>query len=220
VPISVEPPSRTARKIKRVTFIVDENRCRSRPLPLPPTIATARRSARYPARPCSPIRVLVEASDGALYYERRNSLKHPARASVPAAAGRLDPVLAASTIGQMKLTDLPPRTRRPGDALPSRGAIDIRHPAAHRHADEKIRCSIRRCVLSMRSRCGRRRDDLRARRSMTLSENPRIRCDYQINGARAHQVTTKDTSETVVDPAIPAGSNSLKYRCCRAGNGA
>ena len=44
--------------------------------------------------------------------------------------------------------------------------------------------------------------------SMTLSENPRISFDYQINGASTLQVRTKDTSETVWTKDFPAGSNS------------
>jgi sulfur-oxidizing protein SoxY len=44
--------------------------------------------------------------------------------------------------------------------------------------------------------------------SMTLSENPRISFDYQINGASAISVTTKDTNETVWKRDFPVGSNS------------
>ena len=44
--------------------------------------------------------------------------------------------------------------------------------------------------------------------SMTLSENPRIAFDYQINGAALIKVTTRDTSDTVWTQEFPAGSNS------------
>jgi sulfur-oxidizing protein SoxY len=44
--------------------------------------------------------------------------------------------------------------------------------------------------------------------SMTLSENPRISFDYQVNGAATINVRTKDTNETVWTRDFPAGSNS------------
>jgi len=44
--------------------------------------------------------------------------------------------------------------------------------------------------------------------SMTLSENPRIAFDYQINGAATIKVMTKDTNDTVWTKEFPAGSNS------------
>ena len=39
--------------------------------------------------------------------------------------------------------------------------------------------------------------------SMTLSENPRIAFDYQVNGAALIKVTTRDTSDTVWTREFP-----------------
>ena len=70
-----------------------------------PTGATALRlSIDIRLDHASPVRVVVEASDGALYMVEK--FVKASGAGVCAAPPAGDPVLAAKTMGEMKLTDL------------------------------------------------------------------------------------------------------------------
>ena len=44
--------------------------------------------------------------------------------------------------------------------------------------------------------------------SMTLSENPHLAFDYQVNGAGQLHVTVKDTSDAAWEQEFPVGSDS------------
>jgi sulfur-oxidizing protein SoxY len=117
-------------------------------------------------------------------------------------------VLAAATMGQMKLTDLTgPDT---GATRFHRAAqLDIRHPQLTGMQMNQITMlyTPMRFVDAVEVRQG---DDtiFTLEGSMTLSENPRIAFDYRINGAAAITVRTKDTNDTVWTKEFPIGSSS------------
>jgi len=207
VPISAEAAFKDGRKIKSITFIVDEN-------PMP--VAAAFRFADGRDRAAlsidirldhaSPVRVVVEADNGALYMIEK--FVKASGAGVCAAPPAGDPMLAAKTMGQMKLTDL---------TGPDAGAtrfhrsaqLDIRHPQLTGMQMNQITLlyTPMRFVNAIEVRQG---DDklFDLEGSMTLSENPRIAFDYQVNGASLIKVTTKDTSDTVWNQEFPVGSSS------------
>lgn len=209
VPISVETAFKDGRKIKSVTFIVDEN-------PMP--VAAAFRFADNRDRAtlginirldhASSVRVVVEASDGVLYMSEK--FVKASGLGVCAAPPVGDPVLAAATMGQMKLTDLTGSDAAAGATRFHRAAqLDIKHPQLTGMQMNQITLlyTPMRFVNAVEVRQGDEKlFDLEG--SMTLSENPRISFDYQINGASAIKVTTKDTSETVWTQEFPTGSNS------------
>jgi sulfur-oxidizing protein SoxY len=209
VPISAEAAFKDGRKIKSITFIVDEN-------PMP--VAAAFRFADNRDRAtlsidirldhASPVRVVVEASDGALYMIEK--FIKASGAGVCAAPPAGDPVLAAKTMGQMKLTDLTGSDTAAGATRFHRSAqLDIKHPQLTGMQMNQITLLYTplRFVSTVEVRQG---DEtiFELQGSMTLSENPRIAFDYQINGAALIKVTTKDTSDTVWTQEFPAGSNS------------
>ena len=207
VPLAAEAAFKDGRKIKSITFIVDEN-------PMP--VAAAFRFADNRDRAtlgldirldhASAVHVVVEASDGALYMVEK--FIKASGAGVCAAPPAGDPVLAAKTMGDMKLTDL---------TGPDAGAtrfhraaeLNIRHPQLTGMQMNQITLlyTPMRYVSAVEVKQGDEKlFDLEG--SMTLSENPRISFDYQINGASAISVTTKDTNETVWKRDFPVGSNS------------
>jgi sulfur-oxidizing protein SoxY len=152
------------------------------------------------------VRVVVEADNGALYMIEK--FVKASGAGVCAAPPAGDPVLAAKTMGQMKLTDL---------TGPDAGAtrfhrsaqLDIRHPQLTGMQMNQITLlyTPMRFVNAVEVRQGDEKlFDLEG--SMTLSENPRIAFDYQINGASLIKVTTKDTNDTVWTQDFPVGSSS------------
>jgi sulfur-oxidizing protein SoxY len=209
VPISAEAAFRDGRKIKSITFIVDEN-----PMPVAAAFRFADKRDRATLSidirldHASPVRVVVEADDGALYMIEK--FVKASGAGVCAAPPAGDPVLAAATMGQMKLTDLTGPDAAAGATRFHRNAqLDIRHPQLTGMQMNQITLLYTplRFVNSVEVRQG---DEtiFELEGSMTLSENPRIAFDYQINGASLIKVRAKDTSETVWTQDFPAGSSS------------
>lgn len=209
VPLTAEAAFKDGRKIKSITFIVDEN-------PMP--VAAAFRFADKRDRAAlgidirldraSPVRVVVEADNGALYMIEK--FVKASGAGVCAAPPAGDPVLAAKTMGQMKLTDLTGSDAAAGATRFHRSAqLDIRHPQLTGMQMNQITLlyTPMRFVNAVEVRQGDEKlFDLEG--SMTLSENPRITFDYQINGAALIKVTTKDTNDTVWSQDFPVGSSS------------
>jgi len=209
VPLSVDTAFRDGRKIKSVTFIVDEN-------PMPVAAAFRFADSREHASlgidirldHASPVRAVVEASDGALYMVEK--FIKASGAGVCAAPPAGDPVLAEKTMGQMTLTDLTGSDAAAGATRFHRAAeLNIKHPQLTGMQMNQITLlyTPMRFVNSVEVRQG---DEtiFELEGSMTLSENPRIAFDYQINGAATIKVRTRDTSDTEWRKDFPAGSNS------------
>jgi sulfur-oxidizing protein SoxY len=207
VPLSAAAAFKDGRKIKAITFIVDEN-----PMPVAAAFRFADKRDRATLSidirldHASPVRVVVEADDGALYMIEK--FVKASGAGVCAAPPARDPVLAAATIGQMKLTDL-----TGSDAGATRfhrsAQLDIQHPQLTGMQMNQITLlyTPMRFVNAVEVRQGEEKL-FELEGSMTLSENPRIAFDYQINGAALIKVTTKDTSDTVWRQEFPLGPNS------------
>jgi sulfur-oxidizing protein SoxY len=209
VPLAAEAAFKDGRKIKSITFIIDEN-----PMPVAAAFRFADRRDRATLSidirldHASPVRVVVEADDGALYMIEK--FVKASGAGVCAAPPAGDPVLAAQTMGQMKLTDLTGSDAAAGATRFHRSAqLDIRHPQLTGMQMNQITLlyTPMRFVNAVEVRQGDEKlFDLEG--SMTLSENPRIAFDYQINGASLIKVTTKDTSDAVWNQEFPVGSSS------------
>jgi sulfur-oxidizing protein SoxY len=209
VPLSAEAAFTDGRKIRSITFIVDEN-------PMP--VAAAFRFADTRDRAAlgldirldhaSPVRVVVEASDGALYMVEK--FVKASGMGVCAAPPVGDPAVAAATMGQMKLTDLTGSDKAAGATrFHRRAKLDIKHPQLTGMQMNQITLlyTPMRFVDAVEVRQG---DDklFDLEGSMTLSENPRITFDYQVNGAARITVRTKDTNDTVWQREFPVGSDS------------
>jgi len=204
VPISAEATFKDGRKIKSVTFIIDEN-----PMPVAAAFRFADRRERAALSidirldHAAPVRVVVEADNGALYMVEK--FVKASGAGVCAAPPAGDPVLAAKTMGDMKLTDLTGSDAAAGATRFHRSAqLEIKHPQLTGMQMNQITLlyTPMRFVNAVAVRQG---DEtiFELEGSMTLSENPRIAFDYQVNGAALIKVTTRDTSDTVWTREFP-----------------
>src|ERR1041385_2118922 len=128
VPLTVDTAFKDGRKIKSVTFIVDET-------PMP--VAAAFRFSDNRERAtlgidirldhASPVRAVVEARDGTLYMVEK--FVKASGAGVCAAPPAVDPAVAEKTMGQMKLTDLTGSDSAAGATRFHRAAeLNIQHP--------------------------------------------------------------------------------------------
>jgi len=209
MPLTVEAAFRDGRKVKSVTFVVDEN-------PMP--VAAAFRFADDRDRTnltvnvrldrASPVRVIVEASDGALYMVEK--FVKASGLGVCAAPPIGDEREIARTMGQMQVTDLTGSDKAAGATRFRRNAsLDIRHPQNTGMQMNQITLLYipHRYITAIEVRQGDAKlFDLEG--SMTLSENPHLAFDYQVNGAGQLHVTVKDTSNATWEQAFAVGSDS------------
>jgi sulfur-oxidizing protein SoxY len=207
VPLSLEASLSDGRKLTAVTFIVDEN---------PAPVAAVFRFGDDRSRVAlnldirldhgSPVRVVLEASDGALYMAE--AFVKGSGLGVCAAPPMGDPQVAARTMGQMRLTDL---TARDGAATRFRRSaqLDVRHPQHTGMQMNQVTMLYlpARFVTAVEVRQGDQHlFDLEG--SITLSENPRVVFDYQVNGADTMRVRVKDSSDATWQQEFPIGSGS------------
>ena len=209
VPLSVKAAFHDGRTIKSVTFVVDED-----PMPIAAAFTFADHRDRADIAVDirldheSPVRAIVEASDGKLYMS-----EHFVKASglgVCSAPPAEDPVVAARTMGRMHFADV---TAQGGAAKATHfwrtAALDIKHPQNTGMQMNQITLLYipLRYVSAIEVREGKEKlFDVKG--SMTLSENPHIAFDYRANGANEMKIMVKDTSKSVWQHAFAIGSGS------------
>jgi len=209
VPLSVAAGFHDGRTIKSVTFVVDED-----PMPIAATFRFADRRERADIGidirldHASPVRAIVEASDGTLYMSER--YVKASGLGVCAAPPVTDQLVATRTMGEMHVADL---TGRDGAAKATHfwrsAALDIKHPQNTGMQMNQVTMLYipLRYVDTVEVREGADTlFDLTG--SMTLSENPHIEFDYRPNGANSLKVMVKDTSKSVWQGEFAVGSGS------------
>jgi sulfur-oxidizing protein SoxY len=209
VPIVVEATFADGRKVKSVTLVVDENPA--------PVVAVfhfgddrdrAALGANVRLDHASPVRVIVEASDGALYMAEK--FVKASGLGVCAAPPVGDPLLAANTMGEMRLADL---TGSDAGAAATRFRrrveLDIRHP--QNTGLQMNQVTMLYIPLRFISAVEVRQGDAKIfemEGGMSLSENPHIEFDYRVNGAGALAVQATDTDKASWRREFPVGSSS------------
>jgi sulfur-oxidizing protein SoxY len=209
VPLSVAAAFNDGRRIKSLTLVVDED-----PMPIAAVMHFDDQRTRVAVGVdirldhASPVHAIVEASDGTLYMS-----EHYVKASglgVCAAPPAEDPVVAARTMGNMRLTDLTGSDGAAGAThFERRAALDIKHPQNTGMQMNQVTMLYipLRYVSGIEVREGDAKlFDLKG--SMTLSENPHIEFDYRPNGASSLKVKVTDTSNTVWQREFAIGSGS------------
>jgi sulfur-oxidizing protein SoxY len=209
VPLSVAAAFHDGRKVKSVTFVVDED-----PMPIAATFHFAddrdRAAVGVDIRldHASPVRAIVEASDGAIYMSER--FVKASGLGVCAAPPVTDQRVAVRTMGEMRLTDLTGSDNAAGATrFWRRVALDIKHP--QNTGMQMNQVTMLYIPLRYVSAIEVREGDaklLDIKGSMTLSENPHVEFDYRLNGAHSLKVEVKDTSDTVWRRAFAIGSGS------------
>jgi sulfur-oxidizing protein SoxY len=206
VPVSVDAHFADGRQVKAVSFIIDEN-----PMPV-----VARFSMPEPKDKVgigvnirmngpSPVRAVVEASDGQLYM-----IEHLVKTSglgACAAPPVTDPKLVASTLGQMALSDVTPLSGKGNTTqLNRRARLDIRHPQATGMQMDQITLLFIPARYVSEVAVYQGEDHLFDMTSgFALAENPHIEFDYRLNGAGEMSVKMKDTDGAAFEGRFPVG---------------
>jgi len=209
VPLAVAAAFHDGRTVKSLTFVVDGD-----PMPIAATFRFGDHRERADIGVdirldhASPVRAIVEASDGKLYMSER--FVKASGLGVCAAPPVTDAAIAARTMGQMHLADLSGRdSAAEATRFRRSAALDIRHPQNTGMQMNQI--TMLYIPLRYVSAIEVREGDAKlfdVTGSMTLSENPHIRFDYRPDGNTVLKVTVKDTSKSVWRREFPIGSGS------------
>ncbi|MEW5964296.1 MAG: quinoprotein dehydrogenase-associated SoxYZ-like carrier [Pseudomonadota bacterium] len=207
VPIAIEAELPDGRTIKSLTVIVDEN-----PSPvaarfhLGPNRRQVSIAARFRLNSETDVRAVVEASDGALYMVESHVRFAGGQASC-SAPPQGDPKEIAETMGQMTLTH--ERSKVAASQLHPKARLDVRHPNHTGLVLDQL--TLLYTPLRIVERLEVRQGDERVldmEGSMTVSQDPSIDFDYEVNGAEEMKVRLQDSDGAVWQNAFPLGNGS------------
>ena len=210
VPVAVNAKFADGRTVRSVTIVIDEN-----PMPVSAVVRfdDARRSFAIATNMRfngpSPIRAVVETSDGKLYmreaYVKTSGLG--ACASPPVG----DPKEALASLGQMELTN--PLTDDENELrltrVTQKARLAIKHPNLTGLQMDQI--TLQHIPARYISNIEIRQGDERlftVESGISLSENPEIEFDYQLNGSGTIGVYARDTDGTEFRRQFPVGTGS------------
>lgn len=209
VPIDVKAKFIDGRTVKKVTIIIDEN-----PMPVSAvfTMKKPRKEVHFATHMRfngpSPMRVIVEASDGQLYMKEQYVKTSGLGACAAPPIGNPKDLLAG--IGTMKLA--PAKTAKKAlkaSTLKRSAHFQIKHPNLTGLQMDQITLQyiLARFVKTVDVSHGDEKlFSLTA--SISISQNPDLTFDYLFNGAENLTVSVVDTDDTVFKKSFPVGFDS------------
>ncbi|MDH3740520.1 MAG: quinoprotein dehydrogenase-associated SoxYZ-like carrier [Hyphomicrobiales bacterium] len=209
IPITVDALVPDGRTIRSITLLADDN-----PMPVIAVLRLANAETRFKLGlnirldGTSPIRAVVETSDGALYMTEKLVKTSGQGACASPPVTDLDKV--SDTIGQMAFSDVDVDAATSGQTLINRrGRLKITHPNL---------TGLQMNQITMQHIPARYVDTLTVwngeqqlftiESGITLSENPEIEFDYRLNGSANLTVVATDTEGTKFKSVLPVGPSS------------
>jgi sulfur-oxidizing protein SoxY len=204
VPLEAEVAFKDGRTIRSITFIVDEN-----PSPVAavfrmgPGRTHARITTNIRLNQQSDVRVVAEASDGALYMSER-LVKFAGGQASCSAPPMGDPAEIAANMGKMDFAAVGEKPS--GSHQVARARYALNHPNHTGMVLDQI--TLLYVPLLMVEHIEARQGDelvLDMTGSITLAQNPSIEFDYETNGAAEMTMTARDTSGAQWERKFPIG---------------
>ena len=204
VPLAADVSLKDGRTVRAVSFIVDEN-----PAPVAAVfrLGEARSQVRLATHirldQQSDVRVVVEASDGALYMVEQ-LVKFAGGQSSCSAPPLGDPEEILASMGKMDLT--PVGARPSGSRQAARARFELNHPNHTGMVLDQI--TLHYIPLRMVSRIEARQGDalvFEMTGSITLAQNPVVEFDYVTDGAAEMVVVAEDTDGAAWTRRFPIG---------------
>lgn len=209
VPIDVKAKFDDGRTVKKVTIIIDEN-----PMPVSAIfeMKKQRKAVKFATHMRfngpSPIRVIVEASDGKLYMKEQYVKTSGLGACAAPPIG--DPKKLLVNLGTMKLepAKTAENTRR-ATQLKRAAHLQIKHPNLTGLQMDQITLQyiLARFIKTIEVAHGKE-DLFSLTASISLSENPDLTFDYLFNGSEKITVKAVDTDDTKFEKSFPVGLDS------------
>jgi sulfur-oxidizing protein SoxY len=205
VPIGVDARFSDGRSVKTVTIIIDEN---------PSPIATVMRIGPGRAHVATNItfrfnrktnvRAIVEASDGQLYMTHA-FVRYAGGQSACSAPPNGNAEEIAANMGKMKLADL---TSSDGNTtqIHRRARLEVKHPNFTGLQMDQITLLYYPVHIIEKMTIKQGNDVvMEMENGISVSENPVIDFDFELNGSGALQITASDTKKNVYAHSFPVG---------------
>lgn len=207
VPIAVEAAFKDGRTIRSLTLIVDEN-----PTPIAAVFDfgqkrdKARIATELRLNAATQVRAVVEASDGRLYMADR-FVKFAGGQASCSAPPQGDPEEIAANMGKMTFT--PVRKAVAATEISPSARLQVSHPNHTGMVLDQLTLLYipLRIVSDIEVREGNERI-FTMTGSMTMSQNPVIDFDYQVNGAESMSVLVNDSDGASWQQSFPIGQGS------------
>ncbi|MGE0854775.1 MAG: quinoprotein dehydrogenase-associated SoxYZ-like carrier [Hyphomicrobiaceae bacterium] len=211
VPVEIDAHFADGRTVKSVTLVVDEN---PSPVAAVFTMGSIKPKAQFSVKTRvrlnqeTSVRVIVEASDGALYMAAQHVRFAGGQAACAAPPmGNPEDILAS--MGRMQLEDMPAADAPAATSLSHRVRLAISHPNHTGMALDQITLLYipLRMVTSLEVRQGDAKlFDVAG--SITLAQNPVFEFDVDLLGGHELAVELKDSDDTVWLQRLPIRAGS------------
>ncbi|MGI9464330.1 MAG: quinoprotein dehydrogenase-associated SoxYZ-like carrier [Aestuariivirgaceae bacterium] len=209
IPIKVRARVAGGQAIRSITLVADDN-----PMPVIAVLRLADGAGEFNfglnirLDGTSPVRAVVETSDGALYMTEKLIKTSGQGACASPPVTELDMVDA--TIGRMAFSDVTVDVASAGmTSIARRGRLKLTHPnlTGLQMNQLTLQHIPARYVDTMTVWQGDKQL-FKLESGITLSENPEIEFEYRLNGSSDLKVLTTDTDGTRFERVFPIGSSS------------
>lgn len=204
VPIGVDARFSDGRSIKAITIIIDEN-----PSPVAtvmtmgPNRAHVATNITFRFNRKTNVRAIVEASDGQLYMQHA-FVRYAGGQSACSAPPNGNAEEIAASMGKMKLAHLTDGVAAESSQVHRRARLEVKHPNFTGLQMDQITLLYYpvHIIETLQIKQG---DDLvmEMKNGISVSENPIIDFDFDVNGASALKVTANDTKKNVFEHMFP-----------------
>lgn len=209
IPIAINAQVSDGRSIRSVTLLADDN-----PMPVIAVLRLANGETRLNFRlnirldGTSPIRAVVETSDGALYMTEKLVKTSGQGACASPPVTDLDKI--TDTIGKMEFADVVTGASASGQTLINRrGRLKITHPNLTGLQMNQVTLQhIPARYIDTLTVWNGEKQLFTIESGITVSENPEIEFDYRLNGSSNLTVVATDTDGTRFKSVLPVGPSS------------
>lgn len=206
VPIGVDAKFTDGRSVKAITIIIDEN-----PSPVAtvmkigPNRAHVATNITFRFNRKTNVRAVVEASDGQLYMTHA-FVRYAGGQSACSAPPNGNPEEIAANMGKMKLTDLNEAASQHSSQVHRKARLEVKHPNFTGLQMDQITLLYYPVHIIEKLEIKQGNDVvMQMENGISVSENPVIDFDFDLNGAGALKVTASDTKTNVYEHSFPVG---------------
>lgn len=208
VPIDIRVQLPGGAKVKKLTFIIDEN-----PMPVSAEFEISKPESRFfvstkmRLNGPSPIRAIVEATDGKIYMAEKYVKTSGLGACASPPVGDPDELL--NNLGRMQFSQIKADKTTRATSLYRRAHISIKHPnlTGLQMNQITLRYILARFIKKVKVRQGNQ-DLFTMTGSISFSENPELAFDYQLADGEKMEVTVEDTDKAVFKQTFALGLGS------------
>jgi len=206
VPIGVDAKFTDGRNVKAITIIIDEN-----PSPVAtvmkigPNRSHVATNITFRFNRKTHVRAVVEASDGELYMVQA-FVRYAGGQSACSAPPNGNAEEIAANMGKMKLAELTAAAAANSSQVHRKARLEVKHPNFTGLQMDQITLLYYPVHIIEKLEIKQGNDVvMQMENGISVSENPVIDFDFDLNGAGALKVTASDTKKNVYEHSFPVG---------------